>query len=95
MKDMAACRAIAVHHDQATEHADQGRSYELSWAAAAAAGGGTVMVITRSSHSYNLILLRTKEKMFSIIILLSLSCPTEKLSKSERCVAVWPCASSR
>lgn len=54
MKDMAACRAIAVHHDQATEHADQGRSYELSWAAAAAAGGGgTVMVITRSSHSYN------------------------------------------
>lgn len=41
MKDMAACRAIAVHHDQATEHADQGRSYELSWAAAAAAGGGT------------------------------------------------------
>ena len=78
MKDMAACRAIAVHHDQATEHADQGRSYELSWAAAAAAGGGTRhrhMVITRSSHSYNLILLRTKEMMLSIrsIILLSLS----------------------
>jgi hypothetical protein len=42
-------------------------------AAAAAAGGGTVMVITRSSHSYNLILFWTKEKMFSIIILLSLS----------------------